>query len=255
MFTSLLPYLPFLKALQRQDMPEQDQDQDDDWSDPAANQFMSAYNGSSNQAGNGSNPPGDGSNQQGPGNAGAGAGANSSEDEGPPDMSSLPQAPLPNLFPDSPPVPRFAASAGCAQKIEDYVNKALQNQRNSDSKPSGPVIYLGPTDMHGQDGDVDPDNKPGWRNGAWNVDFFAPGMKADPEWKEGRDPKSGLHVPRQNNPAHDPVTPKYGPGRYNGQDGYYFTAHFDSANPYSGNPLDTLKHFFGDYVLRLPHGC
>jgi hypothetical protein len=245
MFTSFLPYLPFLKALQRQDMTGQDQDQDDDWSDPAANQFMSAYNGSSN-------PPGNGSNQQGPGNAGAGAGANSSEDEGPPDMSSLSQAPMPNLFPDSPPVPRFAPSAQCTEKIENFINDGLQNQK-PENRPTGPVVFLGPTDMTGADGDVDPVNKPGWRNGAWNFNFFVPGMKTAPNWDQGRDPKSGLHLPPPG--GKDPVTPQYGYRTYNGQPGFYVTAHFDSANPLSGNPLDLFKHVVGDVLMKTPHGC
>src|SRR5215467_1414253 len=173
MFESLLP---FLAALKRQNVPGQDPDQYDDESNPAAAQFVSAYNGSSSQ-------PGNGSNWQGQGNAGAGA--NGGDDDVRPDMSSLPQTPLPNLFPDSPPVPRFAPSAQCTGKIENYINDGLQNQKDTDNRPSGPVVFLGPTDMTGADGDVDPVNKPGWRNGAWNFDFFVPGMKSAPAgWKQ-----------------------------------------------------------------------
>jgi hypothetical protein len=246
MFESLLP---FLAALKRQNMPSQgqDQDQDEAESNPAAYQFMSASNGSFNQ-------PGNGSNQQGPGNAGAGAGANRGEDEGPPDMSYLPQAPLRNLSPYSPPVPRFAPSAQCTGKIENYINDGLQNQQEEMNRPTGPVVFLGPTDMSGADGDVDPANKPGWRNGAWNFDFFAPGMDHAPAgWKQGRDPKSGLHMPPPG--GEDPVTPHYGQGTYNGQKGFYFTGHFDSANPLSGNPIDLFKHVFGDVLFKVPHGC
>jgi hypothetical protein len=249
MFESLLP---FLAALKRQNMPSQDQD--DDESNLAANQFMSAANGGFDQPSNGFNQPGTGFgfNQQGQRNTGARA--DSGEDQGPPDMSSLPQAALPNLFPDSPAVPRFAPSAQCTGKIENYINDGLQNQRDPDNRPSGPVVFLGPTDMRGKDGDVDPDNKPGWRNGAWNFDFFVPGMKSAPAgWKQGRDPKSGLHLPPPG--GEDPVTPHYGPGTYNGQPGFYVTGHFDSANPLSGNPLDLFKHVVGDVLLKTPHGC
>jgi hypothetical protein len=247
MFTSLLP---FLAALKRQNMPSQDQD--DDESNLAANEFMSASNGSSNQLSNASNQPSGSSIQQGQGNAGAGA--NRGGDQGPPDMSSLPQAPLPNLFPDSAPAPRFAPSAQCTGKIENYINDGLQNQQDETNRPTGQVIFLGPTDMRGKDGDVDPDNKPGWRNGAWNFDFFAPGMAQAPGgWKQGRDPKSGLHLPPPG--GEDPVTPHYGQGTYNGQKGFYFTGHFDSANPLSGNPLDLFKHVVGDVILKTPHGC
>ena len=242
MFESLLP---FLAALKRQNVPGQDQDQYDDESNPAASPSVSAYNGRSS-------PPGNGSNWQGQGNAGAGA--NGGDDDVRPDMSSLPQTPLPNLFPDSPAVPRFAPSAQCTGKIENYINDGLQNQKDTDNRPSGPVVFLGPTDMTGADGDVDPVNKPGWRNGAWNFDFFVPGMKGAPAgWKQGRDPKSGLHLPPPG--GEDPVTPHYGPGTYNGQPGFFVTGHFDSANPLSGNPLDLFKHVVGDVLFKTPHGC
>src|SRR5262249_13047565 len=129
-------------------------------------------------------------------------------------------------------------SKECEQKIEQTLNDALNTT----------VIPLGPTQGPG----VRPD---GYRNGAYNFNFFAPGVSnplAGSVNNSGRFPGSGLHIPPPG--GQDPTIPNWGPGVYNGQEGSYITAHIDSANPLE-DLVGLFKHLIGDVLLKRPHGC
>jgi hypothetical protein len=59
-----------------------------------------------------------------------------------------------------------------------------------------------------------------------------------------------LHIPRPG--GHDPTIPEW--GYHDDLKGSFFTAHIDSANP-RDDLWGLLKHWLGDVLLKLPHGC
>jgi len=141
------------------------------------------------------------------------------------------------------------SAADCLTKITNALNNFLHIN----------VIPLGPTAMTPKQ--QDPRLGPGGRNGAYNFNFFAPNEIGSPPIdplrdttgnRSGRVPNSGLHIPPPG--GQDPVLPNFGPGTYMGMSGFYFTAHYDSANG-----LEDLKgvftHLLVDVILRRPHGC
>jgi hypothetical protein len=72
----------------------------------------------------------------------------------------------------------------------------------------------------------------GYRHGAYNYNYFAPGVQ-DPvfgsTYGSGRFPGFGLHIPL---PGGRPDDSELGAGTYMRQPGSYLTAHFDTANPF-----------------------
>ena len=129
----------------------------------------------------------------------------------------------------------------CEAKVESALNGALKNTH---------VQFRGPE----LEQNLDP-SEPGLIHGAYNFNYFAPGLNLTSLAATGCGRfSSNLHiiVPIQNcNPASDPnvfrVTPT----------GTYFTAHIDS-----GYPVDLAgiaAHFFRDYIANrlfgYNHGC
>jgi hypothetical protein len=115
------------------------------------------------------------------------------------------------------------------------------------------VIFLGPTAIPSDQ--MDPRLGPGGRNGAYNFNYFAPGVPnpvAGSINGSGRFPGSGLHVPLPG--GMDPVIPNFGPGVYMGQNGSFLTAHFDSGNPFD-DLVSFFQHIINDVLRRNPHGC
>jgi len=124
----------------------------------------------------------------------------------------------------------------CLVKVQNAVNNALNTSST----------YLGPTSGPGL-------NSQGYRNGAYNFNFFAPGV-TNPVLGStngsGRFPGSGLHIPLPG--GQDPTITPWG---YNAQaGGSYFTAHYDSANP-TDDLISFFQHIINDVILRRPHGC
>jgi RHS repeat-associated protein len=132
--------------------------------------------------------------------------------------------------------PLSPQAQACENKIQGAVNSAL----NTNS------TYLGPTVGPGM-------NSMGYRNGAYNFNFFAPGVTnpvAGSNGGSGRFPGSGLHIPLPG--GADPTIMPWG---YNAQaGGSYFTAHYDSANP-TDDLVSFFEHIINDVILRRPHGC
>ncbi len=147
-------------------------------------------------------------------------------------------APLPipqiNVAPSN--VPLSPRAQACENKIQGAVNSALNTNSN----------YLGPTTGPGL-------SPMGYRNGAYNFNFFAPGVTnpvAGSNGGSGRFPGSGLHIPLPG--GQDPTIMPWG---YNAQaGGSYFTAHYDSANP-TDDLFSFFEHIINDVILRRPHGC
>jgi len=124
------------------------------------------------------------------------------------------------------------------QKVQNAVNNALGTS----------TTFLGPTAGPGMNAD-------GFRNGAYNFNFFAPNVSnpvASTVNGSGRFPGSGLHIPLPG--GADPTIQPWGPGTYMGQPGSFFTAHIDSANPMD-DLVGLFRHFISDVLLRRPHGC
>ncbi|MGA9669721.1 MAG: RHS repeat-associated core domain-containing protein, partial [Terracidiphilus sp.] len=125
---------------------------------------------------------------------------------------------------------------GCQAKIQGAVNNAL----NTNS------TFLGPTTGPGM-------SPMGYRNGAYNFNYFAPGVinpVAGSNGGSGRFPGSGLHIPLPG--GQDPTITPWG---YNAQaGGSYFTAHYDSANP-TDDLVSFFEHIINDVILRRAHGC
>jgi hypothetical protein len=132
--------------------------------------------------------------------------------------------------------PLSPQAQACENKIQGAVNNAL----NTNS------TYLGPTTGPGL-------SPMGYRNGAYNFNFFAPGVTnpvAGSNGGSGRFPGSGLHIPLPG--GQDPTIMPWG---YNAQaGGSYFTAHYDSANP-TDDLVSFFEHIINDVILRRPHGC
>jgi RHS repeat-associated protein len=132
--------------------------------------------------------------------------------------------------------PLSPQAQACENKIQGAVNSAL----NTNS------TYLGPTVGPGM-------NSMGYRNGAYNFNFFGPGVTnpvAGSNGGSGRFPGSGLHIPLPG--GADPTIMPWG---YNAQaGGSYFTAHYDSANP-TDDLVSFFEHIINDVILRRPHGC
>jgi RHS repeat-associated protein len=136
----------------------------------------------------------------------------------------------------------------CLTKVQSAVNAAL----NTSTTFKGPQLAK----------NTDP-NDPGLINGAYNFDFVAPGVQfGDPSGPDavpgancGRFGGSGLHIPVPGggcNPSHDPT---YLPWGFNAQqNGSYFTAHIDSANPFD-DLVGFFNHLINDVFLRSHHGC
>jgi hypothetical protein len=100
------------------------------------------------------------------------------------------------------------SSTACQTKIANALNSNLQPNTN--------VMFLGPTAI--PPGQMDPRLGPGGRNGAYNFNYFAPGVNnpvAGSTNGSGRFPGSGLHVPLPG--GADPVIPNFGPGVYMGR--------------------------------------
>jgi hypothetical protein len=112
------------------------------------------------------------------------------------------------------------------------------------------AVYLGPLSGPG----VGPD---GYRQGAYNFNFFAPvpdpvagsvpGLTV-PE--SGRFPGSGLHIPLPG--AGDPTVQPWGFDKSAG--GSRFTAHIDSANPFD-DLFGLFIHGIHDWLFKTNHGC
>jgi RHS repeat-associated protein len=137
------------------------------------------------------------------------------------------------------------SSTACQVKIANALNSNLQPNTN--------VMFLGPTAI--PPGQMDPRLGPGGRNGAYNFNYFAPGVNnpvAGSTNGSGRFPGSGLHVPLPG--GADPVIPNFGPGIYIGQTGSFLTAHFDSGNPFD-DLVSFFQHIINDVLRRNPHGC
>ena len=133
-------------------------------------------------------------------------------------------------------VPLTPQAQGCQAKIQGAVNNAL----NTNS------TFLGPTVGPGMD-------SMGFRNGAYNFNYFAPGVVnpvAGSNGGSGRFPGSGLHIPLPG--GADPTIMPWGYNAAAG--GSYFTAHFDSANP-TDDLVSFFEHIINDVILRRPHGC
>jgi RHS repeat-associated protein len=132
--------------------------------------------------------------------------------------------------------PLSPQAQACENKIQGAVNSALNTNSN----------YLGPTTGPGL-------SPMGYRNGAYNFNFFAPGVTnpvAESNGGSGRFPGSGLHIPLPG--GQDPTIMPWG---YNAQaGGSYFTAHYDSANP-TDDLVSFFEHIINDVILRRPHGC
>ena len=162
-----------------------------------------------------------------PSTTGSGAGGGSGSNFGPPRIELLS---APSNAPLSP------QAQACENKIQGAVNNALNTNSN----------YLGPTTGPGL-------SPVGYRNGAYNFDFFAPGVTnpvAGSNGGSGRFPGSGLHIPLPG--GQDPTIMPWG---YNAQaGGSYFTAHYDSANP-TDDLVSLFEHIINDVILRRPHGC
>lgn len=124
----------------------------------------------------------------------------------------------------------------CLVKIQTAVNNALMTNST----------FLGPTSGPGMSVD-------GYRNGAYNFNYFAPGVRnpvAGSTDGGGRFPGSGLHVPLPGG-----IDPTISPWGYRASaGGSFFTAHFDTANPFD-DLVSLLEHFINDVVLRRAHGC
>ncbi len=139
--------------------------------------------------------------------------------------------------------------AQCLHKVQAEVNSALPAQ----------TVYLGvPQGMAAN----------GMRGGAYNFNFFAPGIafgSPGPHAVPSRadDPNvcgrfaNGLHIPVPGggcNPSGDPTIQNWGRGVYDGVAGSFLTAHIDSADPY----LDVwsfLVHLFENVIAKDKHGC
>ena len=136
--------------------------------------------------------------------------------------------------PSNAPLP--PAAQNCQAKIQGAVNNAL----NTNS------TFLGPTVGPGM-------NSMGFRNGAYNFNYFAPGVVnpvAGSNGGSGRFPGFGLDIPLPG--GADPTIMPWGYNAAAG--GSYFTAHFDSANP-TDDLVGFFEHIINDVILRRPHGC
>jgi hypothetical protein len=146
----------------------------------------------------------------------------------------------------APPAPnKVPSSTACQAKIANALDSNLQPNTN--------VIFLGPTAIPSDQ--MDSRLGPGGRNGAYNFNYFAPGVPnpvAGSINGSGRFPGSGLHVPLPG--GMDPVIPNFGPGVYMGQNGSFLTAHFDSGNPFD-DLVSFFQHIINDVLRRNPHGC
>jgi hypothetical protein len=129
------------------------------------------------------------------------------------------------------------AAQGCQEKIQGALDSTLNTSTG----------YLGPTAGLGMDSQ-------GYRNGAYNFNYVLPGQVANPfaGLNNGRFPGSGLHVP--NPGGADPTISPWGYGTQNGITGFFFTAHYDSANP-TDDLVGLFIHFINDVLLRRGHGC
>jgi RHS repeat-associated protein len=135
----------------------------------------------------------------------------------------------------------------CQEKVQGAVNAALNSS----------TTFLGPQ----MGGHQDDPSDPGLINGAYNFIYFAPGVQfgaggshAVPGANCGRFSGSGLHIPVNGggcNPSGDPNSPF---GFNAQQNGSYFTAHIDSANPFD-DLVSFLSHLINNVILRRPHGC
>lgn len=137
---------------------------------------------------------------------------------------------------------------GCQQKVQAAVNNALGTN----------ATYEGPTA-----GLNDLTYGAGWRNGAYNFNFFAAGYtgstspgncgRFSPNFT-GIGPSLRIIVPGGGcNPGGDPYINPTGIVTINGQTGFQFTAHIDSAYGYS--PFGAIWHFIADVLFRSAHGC
>jgi len=136
--------------------------------------------------------------------------------------------------------PSIVALTPQAQACENKIQGAVNNALNTNS------TYLGPTAGPGM-------NSMGYRNGAYNFNFFAPGVTnpvAGSNGGSGRFPGSGLHIPLPG--GADPTIMPWG---YNASaGGSYFTAHYDTANP-TDDLISFFEHIINDVILRRAHGC
>lgn len=124
----------------------------------------------------------------------------------------------------------------CQVKIQNALNNSLNTQ----------TTYLTPTfTLQGQ--------QPGWRNGAFNFNYFATGltqggiMSATNGTGRFSGQYAGLHIPQPG--VADPIIAVYGAGELNGQNGFYLTAHYDSSNPFD-DLVSLFQHFINDVLLR-----
>lgn len=104
----------------------------------------------------------------------------------------------------------------------------------------------------------------GMRGGAYNFNFFAPGVTFGMPPGAGSVPGAtcgrfgdGLHVPVPYGPCNlsgDPTIPGWGPGVYNGVQGSFLTAHIDSSNPFQ-DLYSFFAHLINNVILQKKHGC
>ena len=104
----------------------------------------------------------------------------------------------------------------------------------------------------------------GMRGGAYNFNFFAPGVAFGMPPGPGSVPGAtcgrfgdGLHVPVPYGPCNlsgDPTIAGWGPGMYNGMPGSFLTAHIDSSNPFQ-DLYSFFAHLINNVILQKKHGC
>ena len=161
-------------------------------------------------------------------------------------VSSGPSSPIEPQTPQiiaSNSVPLSPKGQGCLNKIQSRIGPSSQYQ--------GPTAGTSTSD-------------PGFRNGAYNFNFFAPGFSPGPMGPNaipgatcGRFPTSSpfgtggsLHIVVPGggcNPAGDPNIYLVNAS------GFTFTAHIDSS--YAGNPFGAIYHFIVDVLFKQDHGC
>jgi RHS repeat-associated protein len=138
----------------------------------------------------------------------------------------------------------------CEGTVQAAVNSDLGTQS----------IYLGVT--QGMDAN-------GMRGGAYNFNYFAPGVTFGMPPGPGSIQDSqgntiscgrfddGLHIPVPYWPCNlsgDPTISNWGPGVYNGVSGSHLTGHIDSSNPFK-NVKSFFGHIINNVILQKKHGC
>jgi RHS repeat-associated protein len=125
----------------------------------------------------------------------------------------------------------------CQVETQNAINNALPTS----------AMYIAPTfQLQGQ--------APGLRNGNYNYNYFLPNINLDTILTAtngtGRF-HGGLHFPQPG--GTDPITENYGYGIFNGQNGLFITAHFDTATP-TDDLISFFEHLINDVILKRGRG-